>query len=129
MGVLDYIWTGKHTHGPDGTMVPVERPAVLADVDDPEGWWEIPSRSALAKKIRLYYPLLRPVTGPDGQLVDVVILRPEEGQEAAQEARDALKKEAAQRGYKRPGKVRPRGLMPFLSCTQPCNIDKNTSKG
>ena len=70
MGVLDRIWTGRHTLSPDGVLIPVERPAVFSDVDDPEDWWEIPSRGALAYKIRRYYPLLSPVVDGEGRLVE-----------------------------------------------------------
>ena len=38
-----------------------DRPVALSDVEDPEAWWEIPSQGALARKVRRYYPLLRPV--------------------------------------------------------------------
>ena len=124
MGVLDRIWTGRHTLSPDGVLIPVERPAVFSDVDDPEDWWEIPSRGALAYKIRRYYPLLSPVVDGEGRLVEVVPLCPEEDREAAERAREvkaAQAQEAARRGYRKAGKVRPLGLMPFLSCTPPYN--------
>ena len=124
MGVLDRIWTGRHSRGPDGVLIPVERPAVFSDVDDPEDWWEIPSRGALAYKIRRYYPLLSPVVDGEGRLVEVVPLCPEEDREAAERAREvkaAQAQEAARRGYRKAGKVRPLGLMPFLSCTPPYN--------
>lgn len=124
MGVLDRIWTGQHTRGPDGILSPVERPAVLADVDTPEDWWEIPSRSLLARRIRIHYPFLSPVLDEEGGLVEVVPLRTEAAQEAAERAREAKAaqvQEAARRGYRKAGKVRPLGLMPFLSCTPSCN--------
>ena len=131
MGVLDRIWTGRHTLGPDGVLTPVERSAVPSDVDDPEAWWEIPSRGALAQKIRRYYPFLRPVVDGEGGLVEVVPLCPEAAQEAAERAREAkaaMTQEAARRGYRKVGKVRPLGLMPFLSCTSSCNTAPNTHK-
>ena len=131
MGVLDRIWTGRHTLSPDGVLIPVERPAVFSDVDDPEDWWEIPSRGALAYKIRRYYPLLSPVVDGEGRLVEVVPLCPEEDREAAERAREvkaAQAQEAARRGYRKAGKVRPLGLMPFLSCTSSCNTAPNTHK-
>lgn len=124
MGVLDRIWTGQHTRGPDGILNPVERPAVPSDVDNPEDWWEIPSRGALAQKIRRYYPLLRPVVDEEGCLLEVVPLRPNEDQEASERAREtkaARTQEAARRGYRKAGKVRPLELLPFLSCTPSCN--------
>ena len=124
MGVLDRIWTGRHSRGPDGVLTPVDRPAALSDVEDPENWWEIPSRGALAYKIRRYYPLLSPVVDGEGRLVEVVPLCPEEDREAAERAREvkaAQAQEAARRGYRKAGKVRPLGLMPFLNCTNTCN--------
>lgn len=124
MGVLDHIWTGRHSRGPDGVLTPVDRPAALSDVEDPEAWWEIPSQGTLARKIRRYYPLLRPVVDEEGGLVEVVPLCPDEDQEAAERAREvkaARTQEAARRGYRKAGKVRPLGLMPFLSCTSSCN--------
>ena len=124
MGVLDRLWTGRHTLGPDGRQVPVELPAVLADVDDPTEWWEIPSQSLLARKIRQYYPLLRPVMDENGGLVEAVPLCSEADQEAAEKVREtkaARIQEAARRGYRNAGRVRPLGLMPFLNCTPPHN--------
>lgn len=124
MGVLDRIWDGQYTRGPDGTLNPVERQAVLSDVDVPEDWWEIPSRSPLARRIRLHYPFLSPVVDEEGTLVDVIPLRTGAGQETAERAR-AVKaaqiQEAARRGYQKAGRMRPLGLMPFLSCTHTCN--------
>ena len=70
MGVLDRIWTGRHSRGPDGVLTPVDRLAALSDVEDPENWWEIPSQGALARKIRRYYLLLRPVVDGEGRLVE-----------------------------------------------------------
>ena len=124
MGVLDRIWTGRHSRGPDGVLTPVDRPAALSDVEDPEAWWEIPSQGTLARKIRRYYPLLSPVVDGEGRLVEAVPLCPDEDQEAAERAREvntAMTQEAARRGYRKAGKVRPLGLMPFLSCTPSCN--------
>ena len=60
----------------------------------------------------------------EGRLVEAVPLCPDEDQEAAERARKAKAartQEAARRGYQKAGKVRPLGLMPFLSCTPPCN--------
>ena len=124
MGVLDRIWTGRHSQGPDGVLTPVDRPAALSDVEDPEAWWEIPSQGTLARKIRRYYPLLSPVVDGEGRLVEAVPLCPDEDQEAAERAREvntAMTQEAARRDYRKAGKVRPLGLMPFLSCTPSCN--------
>ena len=36
MGVLDRIWTGRHSRGPDGVLTHVDRSAALSDVEDPE---------------------------------------------------------------------------------------------
>lgn len=124
MGVLDRIWTGRHIRKPDGVLIPMERFAVLSDVDDPENWWEIPSWGTLALKIRRFYPLLSPVVDEEGRLVDVVPLHSKMDQEAAEGARKAKaakSQEATRRGYRYAGKVRPLGLMPFLSCMPPCN--------
>ena len=71
-----------------------------------------------------YYPLLSPVVDGEGRLVEAVPLCPDEDQEAAERAREvntAMTQEAARRGYRKAGKVRPLGLMPFLSCTPSCN--------
>lgn len=120
MGILDRVWTGRHTRTQNGTLLPMERLAVLSDVDSPEDWWEIPSLGALAKKVRRYYPLLRPVTDEEGHLVGVVPLYPDEDQKAAERAREAKAartQEAARRGYRKAGKVRPLWLMSFLTGT------------
>ena len=127
MGVLDRIWTGRHSRGPDGVLTPVDRPAALSDVEDPEAWWEIPSQGTLARKIRRYYPLLRPVVDGEGRLVEAVPLY-QEAAERARQAKAARTQEAARRGYRKAGKVRPLGLMPFLSCTSSCNTAPNTHK-
>lgn len=117
MGVLDRVWLGQYTRGPDGIQIPLEHPAVRSDVEDPEAWWEISGKGPLAAKIRRYYPFLRPVTGPDGELADVTLLETEGLERTRQEAAAARTQEARQRGYQRTGRVRPKGLMPFLSCT------------
>ena len=60
----------------------------------------------------------------EGRLVEAVPLCPDEDQEAVERARKAKAaktQEAARRGYQKAGKVRPLGLMPFLSCTPPYN--------
>ena len=124
MGVLDRLWSGQYIRGADGFQVPADRPATLADVDDPTEWWEIPSRSPLARKIRRYYPLLRPVMDENGGLVEAVPLCSKAEQEAAEKAREAKAariQEAARRGYREVKRVRPLGLMPFLNCTPPHN--------
>lgn len=116
MGVLDRLWTGQHILDLDGILRPVERLAVLTDVDDPENWWEIPSRGPLARKISRYYPDIQPLTDQDGALSDVIPFHPEGDEEVEERAR-AARQEAARRGYRKAGKVRPLGLMPFLGCT------------
>lgn len=129
MGVLDRVWTGKHAHRPDGTLCPIDRPAVLADVDDPEDWWEIPGTGPLARTIRMNYPWIRPETSLSGELTGVVVTRTLERQTEAQAVQEARREEARERGYKRTGRMRPRGLMPFLSCTPTCNDGSGTPQG
>ena len=117
MGVLDRIWTGRHSRGPDGVLTPVDRLAALSDVEDPEAWWEIPSQGTLARKIRRYYPLLRPVVDGEGRLVEAVPLCPDKDQEAAERAREAKAartQEAARRGYRKPAKCSPLGFLRFF---------------
>lgn len=117
LGVLDYIWTGAYKTCPDGTRVPIERPAIPGDIPgyDASEWWEAPSSGPLAKKIRLYYPDLIPILDPDGELVGVSVHRdiPSPGLDAEQQIQ-----EARSRGYKRRNQVRPRGLMPFLGVSE-----------
>ena len=75
MGVLDRIWTGQYRLGPDGRRLPLERPARLADFPELKAseWWEVDTRTPLARKLRRYYPWVTPVTGPDGALIDVLL--------------------------------------------------------
>lgn len=111
MGVVDRVYTGKNQTGPDGVVVPVMREARLSDYPwlDPAEWWDV-TDPALQKRLRRYYPDLRPVVDEAGELVDAEILRPEEDREAEKTAQA----EARARGYKRKGNLRRTGLMPFL---------------
>ena len=79
----------------------------------PEEWWEVPMSSKLGKKIRMYYPWITPVVDEAGKLTDVEIQR-EVPDGEAEARRAALKEEAARRGYRAAGRVRPKGLRPFL---------------
>lgn len=125
MGVLAEIWEGYYTREADGSLLPVCRRVKLSDVDNPEEWWEVPSRGALASKILWNYPFLRPVVDENGALVDVICVASEYEQEEArraQEARQVKTQEANRRGYQRNfNKLRPTGLIPLLWCTQTCN--------
>ena len=115
MGVLEYIWTGQYRRDGTGSKVPVERLARLADLPqlDPAEWWEIPGDTPLAKRLRIYYPYVQAVVSPAGELVDVQPWRAVKSPEdpAVQQSR---REEAHRRGYRVPGRVRPKGLMPFL---------------
>lgn len=115
MGVLDRLWTGLYTQGPDGGMVPLERPARLTDVDDPENWWEIPNAGPLYRRVRDNYPWIKPRTGPDGELLWVDLPEDPERQARAEAAQEALRQEARGRGYRSAGRARrPKGLFGFL---------------
>ena len=120
MGVLDTFWTGEnHLDPKSGLQVPVERDYTFRTAPDlsPEEWWEVPMSSKLGKKIRMYYPWITPVVDAAGELTDVEL--PETAQSQEQAARKtALKEEAVRRGYRSAGKVRPKGLMPFLRQTE-----------
>lgn len=111
MGVLDRIWTGQHTTGPDGRKIPLDRPAVLSDVENPEEWWEIPGTGPLARTVRMYYPWIIPQSGPDGVLAGVQVQRDAPNREPD---RTTLLEEARKRGYKQAGRMRPKGLFSFL---------------
>ena len=116
MGVLNTYWTGAHRIVP-GSIAPepVMREYTFQSAPDlgPEEWWEVPAASALGRKIRMYYPWITPVVDEAGALTDVELQR--EAPDGELEARKAaLKDEAARRGYRTAGKVRPKGLMPFL---------------
>lgn len=112
MGVLDFIWTGR-----SDARGPIYHAATLADVDNPSEWWEVPRSSKIGKCARKYYPYLEAFEDADGILQDI---RPAHDNVATDEdlGRKRLIKElqaeAVRRGYVRRGKVRPKGLMPFL---------------
>ena len=116
MGVLDTFWTGEnHLDPKSGLQVPVEREYTFRTAPDlsPEEWWEVSRGSKLGKKLRMYYPWVTPVVDEAGELTDVEIQRePPDGEQEARKT--ALKEEAARRGYRAAGRVRPKGLMPFL---------------
>ena len=116
MGVLDTFWTGEnHLDPKSGLQVPVEREYTFRTAPElsPEEWWEVSRGSKLGKKLRMYYPWVTPVVDEAGELTDVEIQRePPDGEQEARKT--ALKEEAARRGYRAAGRVRPKGLMPFL---------------
>lgn len=116
MGVLDTFWTGEnHLDTKSGLQVPVEREYTFRTAPElsPEEWWEVSRGSKLGKKLRMYYPWVTPVVDEAGELTDVEIQRePPDGEQEARKT--ALKEEAARRGYRAAGRVRPKGLMPFL---------------
>lgn len=113
MGVLDQIWRGEYIRSRSGSPIPLLRSARLEDFPELNAadWWELPDTGPLAKRVRRYYPLLTPVTDEAGELMDVVILRL--GKQ--EEDKAALTAEAARRGYRKRGCVRPKMLFPFLS--------------
>lgn len=116
MGVLDTFWTGAYRLDPRmGTLVPVEQEYVRQSVPglDAEDWWEVPRRSKLGRKLRLYYPWVEPVVDETGELVDVE-LQEMPGNERRKIKKELLEQEAARRGYRAAARVRPKGLMPFL---------------
>ena len=116
MGVLDTFWTGEnHLDTKSGLQVPVEREYTFRTAPElsPEEWWEVSRGSKLGKKLRMYYPWVTPVVDEAGELTDVEIQRePPDGEQEARKT--ALKEEAARRGYRAAGRVRPKGLMSFL---------------
>ena len=115
MGVLEYIWTGQHRRDRNGAQIPLEKQAKLLDFPelDPDDWWEISSDCALAKRLRTIYPFCDPVTGPNGELVDVLPWGQKEDTTVQEEWR-RRREEAQRRGYRYAGRVRPKHLMPFL---------------
>lgn len=117
MGVLDLYWTGETRLDPaSGVHVPVEREYTFRTAPElpPEEWWEVSHGSKLGKKLRTYYPWVTPVVDEAGELTDVELQREApDGEQQAQLA--ARKEEAARRGYRAAGRVRPRNMMPFLA--------------
>ena len=119
MGVLTWMWTGKHRME-NGRSLPAMRQYRLSDLprEDWDNWWELPTNSPLAQKIRKHYPWLEPVLGPEGELLDVnITANSQDAERERQQARHraAQQEEAARRGYRKRGMVRPTGLMPFLN--------------
>lgn len=119
MGVLTWMWTGKHRRE-KGSSLPAMRQYRLSDLpqEDWDNWWEVPTNSPLAQKIRAHYPWLEPVLGPEGELLDVnITVNDQEAERERQQARRraAQQEEAVRRGYRRRASVRPTGLMPFLN--------------
>lgn len=75
LGVLEQApWDGESMLViANGTKIPKLRPATLAGLGlDPAEWWEVPSRSHLAKLIRWSYPFFIPEVDEEGELVGVV---------------------------------------------------------
>lgn len=117
MGVLDTYWTGAYRTVP-GSLIrePVYREYSFTAAPElnPSEWWELPRSSRLGRKVRLYYPWITPVVDEAGALTDVEIHRESpDGQREAQKA--VLQQEAARRGYRTAGRVRPKNIMPFLA--------------
>ena len=71
LGVLEYApWDGAYRTY-DGVRIPVLRPATLAGLGlDPADWWELDSRSSLARVLRACWPWCDPVVEA-GELVGV----------------------------------------------------------
>lgn len=115
MGVLECIWEGQYRHDRNGYKIPLEKQVKLSDFPtlNPDDWWEIQNDCALAKRLKAIYPFCSPVTGLDGELVDML---PWEQNEdiAIQEEQQRRREEAQRRGYCQAGRVRPKHLMPFL---------------
>lgn len=113
------VWTGD-----SDVNGPIFRAATLADVDDPSEWWEVSRSSKIGKCARKYYPYLEAFEDADGILRDV---KPAHDNVATEEDlererfMEELQAEAVRRGYVRRGKVRPKGLMPFLKQTNDSN--------
>ena len=123
-GILDKIWCGDYTKsvGTNGVMVdtPVERSVTINDI--PEGerdeYLVIDSSSALARKLRMYYPFIIPVYDDNGKLIDVKSEAAEmrKEQEAKEQAalKAMMKNESEKRGYKNRFRLRQKNLMTFL---------------
>ena len=116
MGVLDTYWTGTYRlEVSTGLQTPVEQEYSFCTAPElsPAEWWEVPRNSKLGRKLRMYYPWVDPVVDETGELMDVELQREAPG--GKQRARKAeLEQEAARLGYRAAGRVRPKGLMPFL---------------
>ncbi len=115
MGVLNWVWTGTCRRGLDGVMEPVYQRMTLADVDDPENWWEIPNGGPLYRRVRDNYPWITPQVGPDGELLGVGVPGDPGRLAQAEAAQAILREEARSRGYQQAGRARrPKGLFGFL---------------
>lgn len=104
MGVLDYIWTGLLVKA--GSRAHIRMlPATLQLLPelDPAEWWEVPAGSPLAYRCRALYPLMVPILGESGQLIDVRPLPSIADIQAADKPEEKPRRRA-----------RPTGLMPFL---------------
>ena len=113
MGILDQVWFGQYRKTAAGRILPAEHPCTLADVEDPENWWEVPSRGALARQAKLHYPDIVPVTDEEGNLIGVKPIETE-ASIMDQEMKKACQEIAKSRGYQDIGRIRPRRLMPFI---------------
>ncbi len=116
MGVIDSIWTGKYERVKGESIPrPVYVQLTLADVSDPENWWEIPSHGPLYKNILRNYPWITPKTNEKQELVGVVIQKRFDKSEESGLDKEALQQEANKRGYKSISKLRRKNLLPFLN--------------
>ena len=120
MGVLAFLWTGESSTASSwGHPAPVMMEATLRRLPelDPEEWWEVPYHSPLGKKCCRLYPEMEPVLDESGQLTDVQRSGEEEDHGPQELSSDELKRreEALARGYAGKRRLRPKGLMPFLS--------------
>lgn len=111
LGVIETIWTGEYATN-HGTSYPVDSQIHIADVDDPDEWWELPKDSKLAAKIRKLYPWMTPEIDEQGNLIGVQSDKPDSVDVNA--VNEERKKEAQARGYKYAGRARPKNLMSFL---------------
>lgn len=116
MGAIEYVWDGEYKPtGINGRYEAKMRQVKLEDVDYPDEWWYVPSGSALARKVNMYYPWIEPVVDNDGCLVDVVLTATQERRANRKEQQIKNKSDAMQRGYAKYNKnLRPKNLMPFV---------------
>jgi hypothetical protein len=94
MGVLESYWTGKYYKKPDGTRWLKMKEYTWEDVEDPGEWWQVPGKSALARKLRAYYPWCEPIVGKDGELCGV--LTPKEKLRQEEREKKAMEKEKSE---------------------------------
>ena len=99
---------------------PVERSVTINDIpeDERDEYLVIDSSSALARKLRMYYPFIIPVYDDNGKLIDVKSEAAEmrKEQEAKEQAalKAMMKNESEKRGYKNRFRLRQKNLMTFL---------------